>query len=156
LDKKIKPTFEEVFTKAGLIPEWIESGRIQGMETAVRNALAKGLPVNLIHNITGLDPEIIKKIKKKDQMERFQLSAYLNVIINANPETFLEGRKDNVEEFDELLMEANIIPKWIEQGRIQGIETAARNAIIKGLPIDVIHDITGLDEETIKQLAVNI
>ena len=69
--------------------------------------------------------------------------------------------------FEEVFTEAGIIPEWIERGREQGLEqglergleqgleTAARNAIIKGLPIDVIHDITGLDEETIKQLAVN-
>ena len=31
----------------------------------------------------------------------------------------------------------------------------ARNALAKGLPIDVIHDITGLDLEAIKQLAGN-
>jgi hypothetical protein len=32
------------------------------------------------------------------------------------------------------------------------LEIVARNALTKGLPIEVIHDITGLDLETIKQL----
>jgi len=59
--KKRESTFEEVFTKAGLIPEWIERGRVQGMETVARNALAKGLPFDVIHDITGLS---IKKINK--------------------------------------------------------------------------------------------
>jgi len=39
-----------------------------------------------------------------------------------------------------------------EEGREEGLEIAARNALAKGLPIDVIHDITGLDLEAIKQL----
>ncbi|MCL2319089.1 MAG: Rpn family recombination-promoting nuclease/putative transposase [Treponema sp.] len=34
----------------------------------------------------------------------------------------------------------------------QGIELAARNALAKGYSLDVIHDITGLDVETIKSL----
>jgi predicted transposase/invertase (TIGR01784 family) len=39
------------------------------------------------------------------------------------------------------------------EGQQQGLEIAARNALAKGLPIEVIRDITGLDLETIKQLA---
>jgi len=41
------------------------------------------------------------------------------------------------------------------EGRQEGIYEIARNALIKGLPIDVIHDITGLDKETLEQLAMN-
>jgi len=41
------------------------------------------------------------------------------------------------------------------EGREEGLEIAARNALAKGLPIDVIHEITGLDLEAIKQLAGN-
>jgi hypothetical protein len=40
----------------------------------------------------------------------------------------------------------------IEEGIEMGIEKTARNALMKGLSIDVIHDITGLDTETIKNL----
>jgi len=43
----------------------------------------------------------------------------------------------------------------LQEGREEGLEIAARNALAKGLPIEVIHDITGLDLETIKQLAGN-
>jgi hypothetical protein len=52
----------------------------------------------------------------------------------------------------EIFEEAGLIPEWLERDRIQGRENVARNAISKGLPIDVIHDITGLDVETIQQL----
>ena len=42
---------------------------------------------------------------------------------------------------------------WYEEGREQGIETTALNALVKGYPHEAIHDITGLDMETIKRLA---
>jgi predicted transposase YdaD len=43
-----------------------------------------------------------------------------------------------------------------ERGREEGLEKAARNAIMKGLSIDVIHDITGLDTDTIKNLGTSM
>jgi len=36
--KRKQKTFEEVFTEAGLIPEWIERGRVQGLEQGKREA----------------------------------------------------------------------------------------------------------------------
>jgi hypothetical protein len=63
-------TFEEVFTEAGIIPEWIERGRKQGIEqgreegmvVAARNALAEGASVEFVRKITGLDMEAIKSL----------------------------------------------------------------------------------------------
>jgi len=155
--KKREPTFEEIFTRAGLIPEWIERGRVQGMETVARNALAKGLPVDVIHDITGMDIETIKKTEPiiEEQMEKTGLEAYLYTVITVNPEAFLEAREGSGEEFEYALMQAGIIPEWIEHGREQGEETVARNALVKGLPIDVIHDITGLSINKINKLAMN-
>ena len=48
--------------KAVWYEEGLEKGREEGMETAARNALAKGLPVEMIHEITGLDIEAIKRL----------------------------------------------------------------------------------------------
>jgi predicted transposase/invertase (TIGR01784 family) len=42
---------------------------------------------------------------------------------------------------------------WYEEGIEKGMETAARNALAKGISIEVIHDITGLDPETIKRMS---
>ena len=42
-----------------------------------------------------------------------------------------------------------------EESREEGMEIAARNALVKGLSIEVIHNITGLDIEAIKRLASN-
>ena len=44
---------------------------------------------------------------------------------------------------------------WYEEGLEKGIEIAARNSIAKGLPVEVIHEITGLDIEVIKRLAAS-
>jgi len=73
--KRRRPTFEEVFTEAGIIPEWIERGRTQGLEqgreqgleTAARNAMIKGLPVDVIHDITGLDIEAINQLAMSNE-----------------------------------------------------------------------------------------
>ena len=71
------PTFEEVFTEAGIIPQWIErgrvegrtegrvEGRVEGLEQVARNALAEGFPVNVVQKITGLDMETIQKLQAK-------------------------------------------------------------------------------------------
>ena len=40
-----------------------EEGREKGFEEVARNALAKGIPLNMIHEITGLDLEVIKNIE---------------------------------------------------------------------------------------------
>jgi hypothetical protein len=41
--KKRRETLEEVFTEAGLIPEWLERGRVQGLEQGRVQGLEKGL-----------------------------------------------------------------------------------------------------------------
>jgi predicted transposase YdaD len=40
----------------------------------------------------------------------------------------------------------------LESGLEKGREETARNALVKGLPLETICDITGLDMETIKSL----
>lgn len=39
-----------------------------------------------------------------------------------------------------------------EEGRQEGREEIAKKALVKGIPVEMIHDITGLDLETIKSL----
>ena len=41
------------------------------------------------------------------------------------------------------------------EGEMKGIKKTARNALAKGISIELIHDITGLEIETIEQLAVS-
>jgi hypothetical protein len=131
----------------------IESGKLPEQENMWLSFMAKGLKAGSLNSI--LD-EVDKRGNKA------QLGAYFAVLLRANSKAFLEGinmARSKLPTLEEVLTEAGLIPEWIERGRVQGLEqgleVAARNAIVKGLPIDVIHDITGLDIETIKQLAIN-
>ena len=40
-----------------------------------------------------------------------------------------------------------------EEGREDGLEEVARNALANGLSLEIIHTITGLDMDTIKSLS---
>ena len=71
-----QPTFEEVFTEAGIIPEWIDRGVKQGMkqgielgieqgiergkEKTARNLFNRGMPVEEIAQVTELPVEKIR------------------------------------------------------------------------------------------------
>ena len=44
---------------------WYEEGREERDEEIVKNALAKGYPLDTIHDITGLDMETIRNIQAK-------------------------------------------------------------------------------------------
>ena len=55
-------TFEEVFTKAGIIPQWIERGIEQDRKEIIKNALSKGYSMEMIHDLTGLDIETIIRL----------------------------------------------------------------------------------------------
>jgi len=57
------PSLVEIYEEAGLIPEWLERGRDQAFAIVARNALSKGLPVDVIHDITGLHEKTIKKMQ---------------------------------------------------------------------------------------------
>jgi hypothetical protein len=70
-------TFEEVFTEAGIIPEWMERGRAQGIvqgeakgkaEKALdiaQNLVSLGVPFETVVSATQLDPEIVKTLYQK-------------------------------------------------------------------------------------------
>ena len=71
--------------------------------------------------------------------------------------TFLETHSSEV--FNMLLTEwdteeAKVV--WREEGREEGREEVARNALAKGIPLELIHDITGLDEEALKHIQASL
>jgi predicted transposase YdaD len=47
------------------------------------------------------------------------------------------------------------VERGFERGREKGREEIARNALMNGLSIDLIHTITGLDADTIKKLGAS-
>jgi hypothetical protein len=68
---------------------------------------------------------------------------------------YREGREEGWEGGLEEGLEKGREEGWeggLEKGIEKGIEKTARNALMKGFSIDQIHDITGLDAETIKNL----
>jgi hypothetical protein len=97
---------------------------------------------------------ILKASKEKNR--KIPLGAYMQVILNANAEVFLEvGKMGNgTLTFDDVLVELGLTAMWEERGLEKGREEVARNALAKGLPLDTIGEITGLDIETIKSFAV--
>jgi len=72
--RKKRETFEEVFTEAGIIPEWMErgfkkgivQGREEGLEQAsmqiAKNLITEGSSHEFIHKITGLSLDVIKNL----------------------------------------------------------------------------------------------
>jgi predicted transposase YdaD len=88
------------------------------------------------------------------------IDAYFNVVLKANPKTFLEVHKMRTATFEEVFTEAGIIPEWLERGRVQGkaegIEASkldiARKMKGMGDSIEKIQIITDLPLETIEQL----
>ena len=56
---------------------------------------------------------------------------------------------------EEALTIAGFIPEWIERGREQGMEIAARNALAEGASIEFVNKITGLPIETLEQIAAS-
>jgi len=66
MGKKARRSFEEVFTEAGIIPEWIERGREQGLEQGkeevVRNLLAMDIPMEVIAQAANLPLERIRAL----------------------------------------------------------------------------------------------
>jgi hypothetical protein len=105
------------------------------------------------------------------------LDAYFDVLLRANPETFLEVQKmARRPTFEEVFTKAGIIPEWIErgkelgrkqgeewgrkqgeewgreQGREQGKKIIAQNLFKMGMPIEEIAQATELPVEKIRSL----
>ncbi|AEF84669.1 hypothetical protein TREPR_3179 [Treponema primitia ZAS-2] len=58
-----KETFEEFFTKVGLIPEWLERGREQGAIKIAQNLLKEGMSVEKTAKIAELPVEKVRSLK---------------------------------------------------------------------------------------------
>jgi predicted transposase YdaD len=61
-------TFEEVFTRAGLIPQWLERGREEGLEKGreeiARTLLSKGWAVEETAELTKLSIEKVRLLAR--------------------------------------------------------------------------------------------
>ncbi|MCL2380065.1 MAG: hypothetical protein FWC64_00560 [Treponema sp.] len=133
----------------------IDSGKISEEE----NVWLKGLDDQLDARRVRLIADKIAALGKDAQ-----IWAYLDAVARANKKALQEAYKMSntaIASLKRTLEEIGISAEWevrgIEKGRKEGIglgmEQTARNALAKGLSPELIHDITGLDMETIQRLA---
>jgi hypothetical protein len=96
---------------------------------------------------------ILKSGEKQGRRE--YIRALLDVLIRANPETFMEGLNmaRSYPTLEEVFVEAGLDTRWKDLGRMEGREEIARNALVEGLPLQIVQKITGLDMETLENLA---
>jgi hypothetical protein len=103
----------------------IESGKLRETENLWLKSLTNDLKIRAAN-------AILKEGQKR--VNKTPLDAYLDIVLRANPETFLEantmaGRRPT---FEEVFTRAGIIPEWIERGMEQGIEKGMERGIEKG------------------------
>ena len=79
--------------------------------------------------------------------------AYFEILLKANPKTFLEAYNMRAATFEEVFTEAGIIPQWIERGIEQEKVRTAKNLLAKRMPIEEIAQVTELPVEKIRTLA---
>jgi hypothetical protein len=115
--------------------------------SAAENLWLKGLSKDL-----EIGPAMAILKAGSEKLKEMSLDAYMQVILNANAGIFLEvGKMENGSlAFDDVLVKLGLPARWKEEGREEGREEIARNALAKGLSVDTIGEITGLDIETIK------
>ena len=156
----------------------IETKRLTEGENLWLGSLRSGLRARAVRTI-------LQSGEKQGRGE--YLSAYLNILMRSNLDTFLEGVNmgKKYPTTEEMIIKICQLPKYreqplaqkilqgFEQGRAEGLERGlaqgikrgmargrteerletARNALAKGHPLELIHDITGLELETLQSLA---
>jgi len=112
-----------------------------------------------------LDISALSRINEEAtrQGKTARVAAYLDVIIRANIKTMKEIVKmgEMPLELEQVLEESGWLARWEARGEAKGEEIGqrkkgieiARNALTKGLSIEMIHDITGLPAEVITNIS---
>ena len=107
----------------------------------------------------SLDAILLEEKKKRGQGIR--IDAYLDVILRANPRTYMEVCKMKYPTLEELVMGSELGPRIIERGRLEGLERGrvegmertVRNLLARSMPIEDIAQVTELPVEKIRSLA---
>ena len=161
---RVEETLPGIYTVIGdYIPiQIIESKRLVESENLWLKSLTNDLEIS---SARAIMEEGRKRIRESS------MDAYLEVILKANPKTFLEVRNMANESmtFEEVFTQAGIIPRWIEQGIEKGIEQGiekgieqgkeekafeiARNLLTKGWTIKETAEVTTIPEEKIRALS---
>ena len=125
---KVEETSPGIYIISGdYIPiQIIESGKLSSAENLWLKSLAKGLEIPLAAAILEADEK---------RGHKLPLDAYLDVLVRANPEIFLEvyRMRKRSPTFEEVFTKAGIIPEWIERGVKQGLERGIEQGIERGI-----------------------
>jgi len=101
----------------------------------------------------------------KRQVGKIAMAAYLDVLIRANPEIFMEvktmpTKTKKRRTFEEVFTEAGIIPEWISRGealeKARGearLNDVARNLLAMNLPVEMIAQAVQMPVEQVHALA---
>jgi hypothetical protein len=95
---------------------------------------------------------ILKTAKTKGSV--IPLDACFHALLRANPGTFQEvfQMADGTLTIEDVLMEAGLIPKWLEEGREEGREKVAKNLLGLGWSVEKTAEVSELDIEKVKSL----
>jgi hypothetical protein len=123
----------------------IETKRLSGEENLWLRSLSKDLEVGAARVILEAG---------KGSVREAPMSAYLDVLLRANPEAFLEAwsMTNGTRTFEEVFTEAGIIPQWIEQGEEKKALAIARNLLAKGWAVEDVAETTDLPIEKVRSL----
>jgi hypothetical protein len=159
----VEETGPGIYTVTGdyLPIQIIETKRLSGEENLWLKSLTNDLEAGAASIILEAGKEAVQAVP---------LSAYLDVLLRANPRAFLEAwnMANNTATFEEVFTEAGIIPQWIERGVEQGIEQGiergiergaekkalaiARNLLAKGWAAEDVAETTDLSIEKVRSL----
>ncbi|MCL2319124.1 MAG: hypothetical protein FWC45_03485 [Treponema sp.] len=155
----VKEKQSGIYTVAGdYIPiQVIESKKLTAAENLWLRSLTDDLEIEIARVILGG-----RKVRRKTRLD-----AYFDVILRANPKTFLEVTEmARRKTFEEVFTEAGIIPQWIEQGVEKGIKQGikkgeakakleiARSLLAKGWTFDEIAEVTKIPSEKVRLMTV--
>jgi hypothetical protein len=121
--------------------------------TGAENLLLKGLSKNLKREEAD---SILKEGKKRGK--EVALGAYFDAILQANPKPFQEvvQMSNGTLTIEEVLTQAGLIPKWIDQGREEGVIKIAQNLLKKGWSVEDTAEVAELTIERVQALSASL
>jgi hypothetical protein len=145
----VEETGPGIYTVRGdyLPVQIIETKRLSAEENLWLKSLANDLE-------SGAASSILKA--GKEAARETPLSAYLDMLLRANPRAFLEAwtMANDTATFEEVFTEAGIIPQWIERGKEEQALAIARNLLAKGWTVEEVAETTDLPLEKVRSLVV--
>ena len=157
---KVEETNSGIYTVFGdyLPIQIIESKKLPENENLWLKSLTKDLGIRSVNAILR---------EGKRQVGKAPFGAYLDVLLRANPEIFLEVQnmaaktRSREKTFEEVFTEAGIIPEWIARGKAEGIVEGkaegkmevARNLLAMQMPVEKIAQAVQMPVEEVYALA---